>query len=73
MLKSKDTSKLRDEVKQISEALASKTAKAGKVTVSMRLSPEMHKRIKVAGATTGRTASDLIEVAVEKYLKELNV
>lgn len=73
MLKSKDTSKLRDEVKQISEALASKTAKAGKVTVSMRLSPEMHKRIKVAGANTGRTASDLIAIAVEKYLKELNV
>jgi predicted HicB family RNase H-like nuclease len=73
MLKSKDTSKLRDEVKQISEALAAKTAKTGKVTVSMRLSPEVHKKIKVAGAQTGRTASELMETAVEKYLKELNI
>jgi predicted HicB family RNase H-like nuclease len=71
MLKSKQKGDVREEVKAISEALAKQTAKSDKKTVSVRLNPDTHRRIMVARANTGESASDLIEKAINKYLETI--
>lgn len=71
MLKSKQKGDVREEVKAISEALAKQTAKSDKKTVSIRLNPDTHRRIMVARANTGESASDLIEKAINKYLETI--
>lgn len=71
MLKSKQKGDVREEVKAISQALAKQTAKSEKKTVSIRLNPDTHRRIMVARANTGESASDLIEKAINKYLETI--
>jgi predicted DNA-binding protein len=41
--------------------------------VAFRIPEDLHRRLKVVAARTGRSMSDLAEVAVEQYLGRLEV
>jgi hypothetical protein len=71
MLKSKNLNTLRDEVKIIAADLGKKTKSQSKITITLRVEAETHRKLKIAAANAGKTASEISEKALLEYLQRI--
>lgn len=70
MMKSKNIARVREEVKRIGETLAAQVEKSNHISVGIRMTPDLHQRVKIAAAQQNKRLSALITIALERYLAE---